>query len=62
MKGVAELEASDGSTRRLGAGDVLLADDTTGRGHRLRDIEGRTVVFVPIPDDLEIESFSVLTG
>lgn len=24
------------------------ADDTTGRGHRLRDIEGRTIAFAPV--------------
>jgi quercetin dioxygenase-like cupin family protein len=57
MKGEAALEASDGSTRRLRAGDVLLADDTTGRGHRLHDIEGRLVVFVPVPDDFDVDSF-----
>ncbi|HLZ94189.1 MAG TPA: hypothetical protein VKT20_02535 [Candidatus Dormibacteraeota bacterium] len=59
LRGVAELEASDGSTRRLGAGDVLLADDTTGRGHRLREIEARRLVFVPVPDDLNVDSFAV---
>jgi quercetin dioxygenase-like cupin family protein len=62
LKGLAELEASDGMTRRLGAGDVLLADDTTGRGHRLRDIEGRTVVFVPVPGDLDVDSFTTPSG
>jgi hypothetical protein len=56
LKGSAELQASDGTTRRLGAGDVLLADDTTGRGHRLREIEGRTVAFVPFPDDFDLDS------
>jgi quercetin dioxygenase-like cupin family protein len=61
LKGAAELEASDGSTRRLGAGDVLLADDTTGRGHRLREVEARTVVFVPVPDDLDVGSFPIVT-
>ena len=54
LKGEAELEASDGSTRRLGPGDVLLADDTTGRGHRLREAEGRLVALVPLPDDLDV--------
>lgn len=56
LKGAAELEASDGTTRRLGPGDVLLADDTTGRGHRLREIEGRTIAFVPVPDDFDVDS------
>lgn len=54
LRGEAELEASDGSTRRLRAGDVLLADDTAGRGHRLSEAGGRVVVVVPLPDDLDI--------
>ena len=57
LRGSAELEASDGSTRRLGPGDVLMADDTTGRGHRLREIEGRTVAFVPVSDDFNVDSY-----
>jgi quercetin dioxygenase-like cupin family protein len=57
LKGVAGLEASDGTTRRLGPGDVLLAEDTTGRGHRLRDIEGRTIAFIPVPDDFDVDAY-----
>src|SRR5438093_689427 len=40
LAGRAELECGDGSVRQLGPGDVLLADDTTGRGHITRDVEG----------------------
>jgi hypothetical protein len=36
-----ELEVGDGSKRVLGAGDILLAEDTTGRGHISRAIDGR---------------------
>jgi hypothetical protein len=57
LTGSAELQASDGSTRRLGPGDVLMADDTTGRGHRLREVEGRTLAFVPLPDDFDVDSY-----
>jgi hypothetical protein len=57
LTGSAELQASDGSTRRLGPGDVLLADDTTGRGHRLREVEGRTLAFVPLPGDFDVDSY-----
>lgn len=56
-KGVAELEASDGTSRRLGPGDVLLADDITGCGHQLRDVEARTIAFVPVPDDFDVDSY-----
>jgi quercetin dioxygenase-like cupin family protein len=55
LKGEAELEASDGSTRRLGPGDVLLADDTTGRGHRVHEVEGRLVALVRLPEDLDLD-------
>jgi quercetin dioxygenase-like cupin family protein len=56
LKGEAQLEASDGSTRRLGPGDVLLTDDVTGRGHRLRDAEGRLVALVPLSDAFDLEA------
>jgi len=36
-----ELETGDGTTRILGPGEVLLAEDTTGRGHRSRAVDGR---------------------
>ena len=34
--GEMELGLGDGTTRRLGVGDVLLAEDLTGRGHTFR--------------------------
>ena len=48
--GVVELEVGDGSTRRLGPGDVLLAEDITGRGHRSRSVDGlpRSSLFVTL--------------
>ncbi len=36
-----EIEVGDGTRRILGAGEVLLAEDTTGRGHRSRAVDGR---------------------
>jgi len=41
LDGAIELEVSDGSRRTLGAGEILLMDDTTGRGHRTRHVEPR---------------------
>jgi hypothetical protein len=45
-----EITASDGETRVIGAGEILLAEDTTGKGHRSRAISGavRHCLFVPI--------------
>ena len=52
LKGTIEVEVSDGSRRRFGPGDLILAADTTGRGHVTTAIgappfEG---LFVPAPD------------
>jgi hypothetical protein len=33
LRGVIEVQVSDGTARRFGAGDILLATDTTGCGH-----------------------------
>jgi hypothetical protein len=34
LRGKSGVELSDGASRRLGPGDVLLAEDTNGKGHR----------------------------
>lgn len=36
-----EIEVGDGTKRVLGAGEILLAEDTTGRGHRSRAVDGK---------------------
>ena len=38
LSGLFEVRIGDGSVRRLGPGDILLADDLTGRGHTTRII------------------------
>jgi quercetin dioxygenase-like cupin family protein len=58
LHGAVEIECGDGSVRRLGAGDVLLADDTTGQGHISREVQSpRRTVFVPLPDDLDVSAW-----
>ncbi len=45
-----ELTASDGERRTIGAGEVILVEDTTGKGHLSKAV-GDTVrhcIFVPI--------------
>ena len=57
VAGRAEMECGDGSKRQLGAGDVLLADDLTGRGHITRTVElPRCSVVVPVPDDFDLDA------
>jgi quercetin dioxygenase-like cupin family protein len=38
MKGQLELTASGGEKRVFGPGDILLAEDTTGKGHQSRSV------------------------
>jgi hypothetical protein len=55
IRGVGEIECGDGTKRRFGPGDIMLADDVTGQGHITREIEGpRRAIFIPIPDDLDL--------
>ncbi len=53
LHGSVEIEVGDGSVRRLDGGDILLAEDTTGRGHKSRNVDGqpRSCLFIPLADD-----------
>ena len=50
LSGSVELETGDGSKRLLRPGDILLADDLTGRGHISRAVEPglRRSIFVTL--------------
>ena len=50
LEGEVEIEIGDGSKRRFGPGDILLAEDTTGRGHISRTINNqpRKSIFVTL--------------
>lgn len=41
LEGEVEIEVGDGTKRILRAGDVLLAEDTTGQGHVSRAVAGK---------------------
>ena len=45
-----QITASDGESRIIGAGEVLLVEDTTGKGHLSKSVAGkmRRSIFVPI--------------
>jgi len=36
-----QITASDGETRRIGAGEVILIEDTWGKGHLSKALDGR---------------------
>ena len=44
MKGELEIETGDGSKRRFYPGDVLIAEDISGRGHMTRTWSRKAVV------------------
>ena len=45
-----QITASDGESRVIGAGEVLLVEDTTGKGHLSKAVDDkiRHCIFVPI--------------
>ena len=45
-----ELGSGDGTTVIMDPGDVLQAEDTTGRGHTSRTVEEGLCAFVPLTD------------
>lgn len=51
LDGEIEIETSLGEKRTFGAGEVLLVDDTTGKGHKTRNLhqEKRKSIFVTLP-------------
>lgn len=49
LDGEIEIEVGDGEVRRFRGGEVLLLEDTTGRGHRTRSVGGpRRSLFVAL--------------
>jgi len=52
LSGAAEVEVGDGTVARVGAGDVLLAEDLTGQGHITRVVgtEPRFYAVVPLAE------------
>jgi hypothetical protein len=52
LRGSVEIETGLGEKRVLGAGDILLAEDTSGRGHISRAVDGepRESLFIPLAD------------
>ena len=49
IRGEIEIGASDGTLKRIGPGDILLAEDLTGRGHTCRLVAGDIWFYVAVP-------------
>ena len=54
--GSVEIEVSDGARRTFHSGDILLLEDTTGRGHISRAVNGqpRQCVFVTLAQHVAV--------
>jgi len=50
LSGAVDIEVGDGTVRRVGPGDILIAEDLSGQGHGTREVgpEARVSVFVPL--------------
>src|SRR3974390_2287173 len=50
--GVAEFAVSDGETRRVGPGEIVLVEDTFGKGHLSKAFDGlpRNVIFIGVAE------------
>jgi hypothetical protein len=49
LSGEVEIEVGDGTVKRFSKGDVMLADDTSGRGHITRVVGNQPRIYVTIP-------------
>lgn len=49
IPGEVEIEASDGTVRRIVPGDILLAEDLTGRGHTTRVVGDQSRFYAVVP-------------
>lgn len=56
LDGEIEIETSLGAKRTFGAGDILLVEDTTGKGHKTRNIREirRKSIFIILPEATSI--------
>lgn len=52
IDGKIEIETSLGEKRVFGAGDILLMEDTNGKGHKTRNLEHtrRKSIFISLPE------------
>ena len=49
IKGAVTMETTDGTVRRLDAGDLVLLEDTTGKGHVTKNVGDRYAMFLVVP-------------
>ena len=52
LDGLIEIETSTGEIRHFKAGDILLLEDTTGKGHKTKNLQPirRRSIFITLPE------------
>ena len=48
LSGEVEVETSDGKITRIGTGDAVLVEDTSGKGHRSRALGSTNIVIAAV--------------
>lgn len=64
LDGSIEIETSVGEKREFGPGEILLVEDTSGKGHKTKNLQAakRKSIFIPLPDeDLKIKKPGKIT-
>lgn len=54
MTGALEVEITNGTRRRIGAGDLVFLEDVTGKGHVTRALGPITNLFLHVPADFDV--------
>lgn len=58
LTGGMEVEVGDGTVRRFGPGEVFLADDLKGQGHKTGSFTApRCIMTVPVNDELDVRGW-----
>lgn len=52
LAGISEIVVSDGETRRFEPGDIVLVEDTTGKGHTARSVGEEDILILAVPFDV----------
>jgi hypothetical protein len=58
LTGELEVEVSDGARRRIGPGDLVLLEDTYGKGHVTRLLSPVTCLFLRVEGDFDVEAWA----
>ena len=56
LSGATEIEVSDGEKRVVGPHEIVLVEDTSGKGHISRIVDGseQIALFLPVPEGVQL--------